>query len=728
MKKYFCAVLSLFFMLSFFLPAACAEEESAEVRTVRVGLVEQPGEQNRFAYQMLLSYVQGYLNEASKQTRWQYIYEHGSYRECVERLRRGELDFVGPVQPGSAARGMIFVGGAPDWTILQLYKRADTPRHSLTPESAQTMTVGVLANDGNSVTALSYFMASNGWPFNIREFDDGDAMIEALRSGEVDAVCDDGTHAGEEERYVVTVGIVPARLMTTPDKARLSGQLTEAFLNIEMLSPGFGTLLKGEYLDRARQTIVRPTQSDQRFVENTDVLRVAFPPDFDPFYKIGDGSPESAVGLYVDMLKLMSNVSGLRFSFCRAESEARLWEMLESGEADLAFASYVNGGPAKDMYFTGNVREEEFAVVRHKADGVGQPVRNTAAIPEGFPGAERYFSQKYHLQVRTLATPEECLDAVERGHFETAFIPALYLQRESSMVFRSALEQFNRETTTLPVAIVLSSKQPRILQNVLNTAILRMENNEIGRLVQENARPRFSMEYLLYQYPLWTTIFICTLIVGMAVLFFMLYRHRLQTRQSEILQRKNEDLENALRREEAMRISRDGYKLESETDKLTAVYNKMGFENAVRKRMGAIPDGAVGAFYIMDLDHFKEANDTYGHQCGDEILQKFSAALKEVFRQSDCIGRFGGDEFVVFIAGELTRAAVERKARQTLEAVRHIVVENADVEITASIGIAMYPEHGDNYDYLFNAADRALYQVKSEGRDGYSVASSGVTR
>jgi diguanylate cyclase (GGDEF)-like protein len=255
-----------------------------------------------------------------------------------------------------------------------------------------------------------------------------------------------------------------------------------------------------------------------------------------------------------------------------------------------------------------------------------------------------------------------------------------------------------------------------------------MENNEIDRLVMENARPRFSMEYLLYQYPLWTTIFICTMIVGMAVLFFMLYRHRLQTRQNEILQRKNEDLENALRREEAMRISRDGYKLESETDKLTAVYNKMGFENAVRKRMEAMPDGAVGAFYIMDLDHFKEANDTYGHQCGDEILQKFSAALKEVFRQSDCIGRFGGDEFVVFIAGELTRAAVERKARQTLEAVRHIVVENADVEITASIGIAMYPEHGDNYDYLFNAADRALYQVKSEGRDGYSVASSGVTR
>ena len=177
-----------------------------------------------------------------------------------------------------------------------------------------------------------------------------------------------------------------------------------------------------------------------------------------------------------------------------------------------------------------------------------------------------------------------------------------------------------------------------------------------------------------------------------------------------------------------MRISRDGYKLESETDKLTSIYNRAAFERIVKERMEVLPEGAVGAFFILDVDHFKEANDTYGHQCGDELLQKFGYAMKEVFRQSDCLGRFGGDEFVAFITGELTKAAVEKKARRMLEAIRKITVDHTDLKVTASVGVAMYPEHGGNYDYLFNAADRALYQVKSGGRDGYSVASSGVMR
>ena len=133
-------------------------------------------------------------------------------------------------------------------------------------------------------------------------------------------------------------------------------------------------------------------------------------------------------------------------------------------------------------------------------------------------------------------------------------------------------------------------------------------------------------------------------------------------------------------------------------------------------------------FYIIDMDYFKEANDTYGHQCGDVILKKFSTALKEVFRQSDCLGRFGGDEFVAFIEGDLTRESVERKAKQMLDAVRSIEVEDTDIHVTASIGVALFPENGSNYDYLFNAADRALYQVKTSGRDGYSVASTGVIR
>jgi diguanylate cyclase (GGDEF)-like protein len=402
--------------------------------------------------------------------------------------------------------------------------------------------------------------------------------------------------------------------------------------------------------------------------------------------------------------------------------------MLTSGEADLAFVSYADEAKGMDVYYTGDVREEEFSVVRRR-DGNMQPyAKDMAVMPAGFPGSVQYLSEKSRMQVRTTASVEACLDDVELGVYEAAYIPSLYLRQENTMFYRTNLEEVGHEVVELPVALAISPKQPLILQNILNRAILRLDKNEVERLALENGRPSLSLAYLMEQYPLRMALFVCLMLAGPVVLFFVISRNRLQKKQNEILQQKNKDLEIALRRVEAMRISRDGYKLESETDRLTELYNKIGFENIVRKKLATMPEGGMAAFFIIDMDHFKEANDTYGHQCGDEILKKFSAVLKEVFRQDDCLGRFGGDEFVTFIEGDLTREGVARKAKQLVEAVRSIEVEDTDFRVTASIGVAMYPEHGEDYDFLFSAADRALYKVKTEGRDGYSVASSGVVR
>ena len=724
MQKLLCALFALLLTICSFPLSVQAEEVGSSGRTVRIGLVDPPGHTDEYAYQMLLNQLRGYLSEVSKHNRWQYVYESGSYQECVERLRRGELDFVGPVQPGVTTAGMIFVGGVPNWTLLHLYRPDDSgaPLLSRAPEN---VTVGIIVNEVNQ-SALSFFMKRNEWHARIRPFLDGESMMAALRSGEIDAVCDNGAHVEPGIYLEQSFAVVPARLMTTPDKQALCDELTDSVVTIETLNPGFGTSLKGKYVDRALQAIVRPTEKARRFVEAAKELRVAFLTDFLPFYELRkDGTAD---GLYFDILRLLSESSGLRFSFCRAESETQLWTMLASGEADLAFVSYADEATGMDVYYTGDVREEEFSVVRRR-DGKFQPyAKDMAVMPAGFPGAVQYLSEKSRKQIRTTSSVEACLDDVELGVYEIAYIPSLYLRQENTMFYRTNLEEVGYEVVELPVALAISPKQPLILQNILNRAILRLDKNEVERLALENGRPSLSLAYLMEQYPLRMALFVCLMLAGPVVLFFVISRNRLQKKQNEILRQKNKDLEIALRRVEAMRISRDGYKLESETDRLTELYNKIAFEETVRKKLKTMPKGETGAFYIIDMDRFKEANDTYGHQCGDEILKKFSTLLKEVFRQSDCLGRFGGDEFVVFIEGNLTREGVERKAKQLVDAARSIEVENTDFHITISLGVAMYPENGANYDYLFNAADRALYQVKTEGRDGYSIASSGVRR
>ncbi len=724
MKKIVSALLSFLFIFSLCVPVR-AEETPDGVRTIRVGLVKPVGQQNDFAYQMLASYLCGYLDEVSKQTHWQYSYVTGSYRECRERLLRGELDFVAPVQSGQAAGDGTVMTGVPCCTLLHLYRRGDEPRRPMTPETVNGAVIGFLENEENR-TALSYYLEKNGWQVELRAFQDPSVMLAALYNREINAVCDDGSHVTDDERHVVSFAVVSAKLMTTPDKAALSEELTGALLAIDTLNPGFVTNLKAEYIDRALQTIVHPTETERQFIENIEELRVVFLPNFAPLYDV-KGKLEDSEGLYIDFLKLLSNISGMHFSLLRAASEEEVWQMLDDGRADLAFVAYQNGRAPMKMRFTGDFRKEEYSVVRRRDGAVEKGGKGVVAVPSGFPGAAQVIGQRRRWRTRTFATVDECLDAVATGAYEAAVIPSIYLRRENSLVLRSDLEAVNGEEVLVPLSLAISPRQPQILQSVLDTEILRMNKVELARLAQENATPHFSLEYLLHRYPLQMALLLCLLIAGVAATVFSLYRSRLQKKQNQVLQQKNRELEAALANVEAMRISRDGYKLDSETDKLTAAFNKAGFEYRAREQLSTL-SGKGAALYIIDLDHFKEANDTYGHQCGDEILQNFAKALKCVFRQSDCVGRFGGDEFMVLIEGALTREVVERKAMHILEAARTLGVEGKDIHVTASVGIAIMPEHGTVYDELFKVADKALYRVKSEGRDGYSIASEDVVR
>ena len=120
---------------------------------------------------------------------------------------------------------------------------------------------------------------------------------------------------------------------------------------------------------------------------------------------------------------------------------------------------------------------------------------------------------------------------------------------------------------------------------------------------------------------------------------------------------------------------------------------------------------------MIDLDYFKSVNDTYGHITGDNVLKDCAAATKTVLRDSDIIGRQGGDEFVVFCRGIKNSALAEKKAEQIRQSWKNVIPGSSDKYQTASIGISMYPEHGITFQELYGKADTALYRAKEQGRD-----------
>ncbi len=155
-----------------------------------------------------------------------------------------------------------------------------------------------------------------------------------------------------------------------------------------------------------------------------------------------------------------------------------------------------------------------------------------------------------------------------------------------------------------------------------------------------------------------------------------------------------------------------------DTDTLTALYNKGAMENKVVSFLRKMD--VTASMMVIDLDNFKYVNDTYGHQAGDEILVEIGHMLLDLFRSSDLISRFGGDEFIVFMPMMDNRKILEQKAQQILDGVSEIrIQEDAEYRAHICIGIAAYPHDGGSYEELFKNADEAMYRVKKNGKDGY---------
>ena len=162
--------------------------------------------------------------------------------------------------------------------------------------------------------------------------------------------------------------------------------------------------------------------------------------------------------------------------------------------------------------------------------------------------------------------------------------------------------------------------------------------------------------------------------------------------------------------------------LRAEKDALTGIYNQGATEQLIRNAIDDTGDNSLSALMIIDLDNFKEANDLLGHANGDELLEKTAETLKEMFKGGDVIGRIGGDEFMVYMRNLSSISDADETAGNIVKQVRYdLDFEGQPIHVTCSVGVAVYPYHGQTYEELFEKADRAVYTVKANGKDGYRV-------
>jgi diguanylate cyclase (GGDEF)-like protein len=162
----------------------------------------------------------------------------------------------------------------------------------------------------------------------------------------------------------------------------------------------------------------------------------------------------------------------------------------------------------------------------------------------------------------------------------------------------------------------------------------------------------------------------------------------------------------------------------SHTDALTFLPNRKSILSSLQREV--IFSGRYGtplAVSMLDIDHFKEINDTYGHVVGDEVLRTLAAELRNHIRHPDVIGRYGGEEFLVVLPHSTIKAATEQ-ADRLCRYIQSLVIPSGEnkIKVTMSIGLAQYQIHREDWQAFISRADAALYQAKNNGRNRWIAA------
>lgn len=164
--------------------------------------------------------------------------------------------------------------------------------------------------------------------------------------------------------------------------------------------------------------------------------------------------------------------------------------------------------------------------------------------------------------------------------------------------------------------------------------------------------------------------------------------------------------------------SRELLRRERDSDPLTRILNRGGIEQYINEYTSAGHKRA--ALILLDVDNFKGINDRFGHNAGDDLLVETANIMQEIFCKEDVCGRLGGDEFVIFLPEVQSKEWLSKKLDELVNALDRTLIGDAGIQkISASIGVVLFPDDGNDFDQLYRNADAAMYYAKKNGKSSY---------
>ena len=617
--------------------SAYASPSDPADRKIRVAQVDLPNFYDYDRYGPIGGYGFDYLEEISNYTGWKYEYVPVSWERGLEMLKTGEIDLLAPAPMTPDLHGCFEYSEREvglNYSVLSV-AAGNTEIAFNDFDAINGIKVGVL-KDATNKNSLMEFEKTNDFRVETVSYNNQAALLKALHDGKVGAILTSSLEKRSTERVIAKFAPTPYYFITAKGNKDIIGPLNTALASIKENNPYFDYDLQKKYYNWNEYSVPIFTQSEKEFIKNAAPLKTVYDPKWAPieYYDVKSGNFS---GINADIFKLISDMSGLKFSFVKTSSYAEALKMITNGDADVLTGIDSDAHWANQHNLMQTDTYLSASIVLVKNVNANNLETATAALAKDFLAATEYVKTSIpDAKIIYYNSPLECFKAVNRGDADITYANSYVAERlmEDPKLNRLAIVETVNLSDNLSIGI--SDSADPILLSILNKSIRSITDTQLNRIIFNHTiseKPEINLEYLLNRNPGY-------LLAALAILFLITVSIMML-----IIITKN------IHNEEIKRVA---YR-----DWVTGGWNLNKFQANAQALLKNSKNREYAIVY-MDIYKFSYINDTFGHSAGDAILTEVSKELECVIKDTECCARISADNFVCLLEYESEEAMIQR--------------------------------------------------------------------